>query len=309
MGFTAVTGMLSINTSFRTFAGYARRITDVLLVIEEVRAERAQQNAKAGLVQQGSINAERKMAHHDDEGSVAEIVFRDVDIFAPGGQQVVSNLTFTLPHGEHLRVTGPNGCGKSAVFRVLAGTWQPQTGSVHVPPSAVMVPQQPLATATPISLLAYATYPQSPHARANSQAVVTTLLEQLGIQYLLEREGLHSCKLWSDVLSLGELQCLACVRLLYQLLDTTASSTESTDGMWTGQKVPEHRCGRWAILDDCTSAMDAAVEKTFFRYAASHGISLVSLSQRESAAFDENEVQGRTRLLTLGADVLDWELE
>jgi ATP-binding cassette subfamily D (ALD) long-chain fatty acid import protein len=312
-GFTAVTGILSINTSFRTFAGYARRITDVLLVIEEVRAKRAQQDTEAEAVQQGSVNAEgnTNAFARDDE-----IAFREVDIFAPDGQRVVSKLNLTLSHGEHLRVTGPNGCGKSAVFRVLAGTSEPQAGSVHVPPTAAMVPQQPLATTTPISLLAYVTYPHSPHARADSQVVVTALLEQLGIQYLPEREGLDSCKLWSDVLSLGELQCLACVRLLYQLLDTTASSTAvAGPGVWTGQKVLERCCGRWAILDDCTSAMDAAVERNFFQYAASQGISVVSFSQREKAAVPgatilrlENEVH-QTSLLTLGAGVLGWELE
>ena len=77
----------------------------------------------------------------------------------------------------------------------------------------------------------------------------------------------------------------------------------------TSQKVPERYSGKWAILDDCTSAMDAAVEKMFFRYAASQGISVVSFSQRERAAVDENDIKACTRLLTLGTGVLGWELE
>ena len=39
--FAAVTRLLSINTSFQTLAGHAHRVTDLLLVIEEVKAERA----------------------------------------------------------------------------------------------------------------------------------------------------------------------------------------------------------------------------------------------------------------------------
>ena len=109
-GFAAVTGILSINSSFRTFAGYARRISDMLLVIEEARTERAQQEAKKPLDSQEAISTA-----HVDENSLGEIVFREVDIFAPDGQQIVSKLSLTLAHGEHLRVTGPNGCGKSAV--------------------------------------------------------------------------------------------------------------------------------------------------------------------------------------------------
>ena len=159
----------------------------------------------------------------------------------------------------------------------------------------------------------------------SANQVVVSLLDKLGIHYLLEREGLHSCKLWSDVLSLGELQCLACVRMLYQLVETSAAPTESADpGIGTrtgteteglsraGQTLSHGGCCRWAILDESTSAMDAAVETNFFRYALSQGISVVSLSQRDSAAVAEGEAlegQRRTRLLTLGTGVLGWELE
>lgn len=159
------------------------------------------------------------------------------------------------------------------------------------------------------------------------EQVVASLLEELGIHYLLEREGLHACKLWSDVLSLGELQCLACVRMLYQLAETSAAPTETADpGIETrtrtrtetegvsraGQTLSDGCCCRWAILDECTSAMDASVETNFFRFAAAQGISVVSLSQRESAAVAESEApeeQRRTRLLKLGTGVLGWKLE
>ena len=166
-----------------------------------------------------------------------------------------------------------------------------------------MVPQRPLVTATPITLLAYATYPHTPEATADTQAVVTTLLKQLDIQYLIEREGLHSCKLWSDVLSLGELQSLACVRMLYQLLGKAA--------LCAGAGNTTMGCCRWAILDDCTSAMDAAAETRFFQYAASHGISVLSFSQREAAAAEDEKQQKEraTRLLTLGSGVNGWELK
>ena len=161
------------------------------------------------------------------------------------------------------------------------------------------------------------------------EQVVTSLLEELGIHYLLEREGLHACKLWSDVLSLGELQCLACVRMLYQLAETSAGpTTETADpGIGTrtrtgtetggvsraGQTLSDGCCCRWAILDECTSAMDAAVETNFFRFAAAQGISVESFSQRKSAAVTESEApeeQRRgTRLLKLGTGALGWKLE
>lgn len=306
-GFAAVTEILSINTSFRTFAGYARRISDLVLVIDEVRSELAEQEARTD-VRRGSTSTDCNgvTTDHNDE-----VIFSEVDIVAPDGQQIVSKLTLRLAHGEHLRVSGPNGCGKS-LFRALAGTWHSCAGFVHAPLMAAMLPQQPLVTATPISLIAYVTYPQPPDA-SDSQRIVAELLEQLGIHYLAEREGLSSCRLWSDVLSLGELQCLGCARILYHLLGTSALSRAAADaGTMAGRQAPEHCPYRWAILDECTFAMDAAVEKSFFRYAASQEISLLSFSQRESAAVVEDQAQekcGRTRLLTLGVGALGWELD
>ena len=57
------------------------------------------------------------------------IDFYDVPIVAPnpgnprGGDCLVKDLTFTVAQGEHLLINGPNGVGKSAIARVLAGIW------------------------------------------------------------------------------------------------------------------------------------------------------------------------------------------
>jgi ABC-type uncharacterized transport system fused permease/ATPase subunit len=307
-GFTAVTGLLSINTTFRTLAGYTHRVTDLLLVIDEVRAERAQQTAAATAA--AAAAADLTLAREPPpsgtnatDASAAGIALRDVEITAPDGKHLVSELSLTLAPGDNLRVTGPTGCGKTALFRVLAGIWHPQAGSVHVPPSAVMVSQQPLATTTSVSLLAYITYPQAAPG-VDAQALVATLLQELGVMHLAEREGWDTKKLWCDVLSLGELQCLGCVRMLYHI-HTNTKLPPAADAKEEEEEEEEEgcRCCSWAILDECTSALDAAVEESFFQYAAAQGISMVVFSDRDSAA------QGDTRLLKLGAaGPLGWEL-
>ena len=51
----------------------------------------------------------------------------------PGAEiPVVSAISFHLPAGKTLGLTGPSAAGKSSIARLMVGAWKPQSGQVRL---------------------------------------------------------------------------------------------------------------------------------------------------------------------------------
>lgn len=248
-----------------------------------------------------SLNEDNELIEYDD----SIIKFENVPLITPANQILVPELSFELRHGDHLLIIGPNGCGKSSLFRLLGGLW-PIRKIASNKPTKLTIPKRTHDQDCAIFYL-----PQRPYMGNNStfreQIIYPDSIEQfeerfkgnysqgnLELVHILELldledlitenmsmvlastnakkksindstspmatdigEAFDLIRNWSDELSIGVQQRLAMARMYY------------------------HK-PKFAVLDECTSAVSPEMEQKMYHTAQNFGISLISVCHRTS---------------------------
>ncbi|CAD7958995.1 unnamed protein product [Amoebophrya sp. A25] len=84
------------------------------------------------------VRRSRTMLPHTPSSSTlllqqqAFVRFVALTIETPEGRLLVKNLNLMVRQGTRVLVSGPNGCGKTSLFRTISGLWQPKFGQVIV---------------------------------------------------------------------------------------------------------------------------------------------------------------------------------
>lgn len=133
-----------------------------------------------------------------------------MDIALPDGRQLAEKLSIAVPAGKRLLISGGSGAGKSTLLRAIAGIWPYGTGEISLPTGwrTMFLPQRPYL---PLGSLRRAIYYPQP-VPENIDDNLTGLLERFGLQKLAGQ--LDTIDDWSRILSLGEQQRLAFIRIL-----------------------------------------------------------------------------------------------
>lgn len=268
-------------------AGYTSRVYSLISTLHRV-------HANAYYLPRGSHPELYSLA--DVQGTIHNgfdgVRLEQVPIVAPslyplGGDELLESLSFIVHSGDHLLISGPNGVGKSAIARIVAGLWPVYRGLVSRPrkfgqDGIMFLPQRPyLSVGTLRDQVIY------PHTAMDMRDVGETderlqqVLQDAHLGYLPSREGgWDARKEWKDVLSGGEKQRMGLARLFYH--------------------EPHY-----AFIDEGTSAVSSDVEGLLYERAKARGITLITISTRASL----KKYHTYNLTLGLGTEGEHWQLE
>ncbi|KAF6202456.1 hypothetical protein GE061_004856 [Apolygus lucorum] len=213
-GADAVERLMSSYKEIVELAGYTSRVGDMLNTFKEVADGKYERASVQSLDYKYSTPCGRVLDSTD--GSIR---LCDAPIVTPTGDIVVPNLSLVIKRGHHLLITGPNGCGKSSLFRVVCGLWPLYDGTLYRPSNAAMfyIPQRPYMSIG--SLREQIIYPdtlQEMEKKGKTDKDLDECLHHVSLSSLVIREGGWSAVAdWKDILSGGEKQRIAIARLFY----------------------------------------------------------------------------------------------
>ncbi|KAI9820113.1 MAG: hypothetical protein M1832_003820 [Thelocarpon impressellum] len=269
-------------------AGYTSRVYTLISTLHRVHASAYYPPRATAEAELFSLADVQGTIHKGFDG----VRLENVPVVAPalyprGGDELIDTLSVIVRSGEHLLISGPNGVGKSAVARIIAGLWPVYRGLVSRPRSIgtdgiMFLPQRPYLSIG--TLRDQVIYPHSEMDMRDSgrrDHELSRVLEEVRLGYLPDREGGWDCrKEWKDVLSGGEKQRMGMARLMYH--------------------EP-----RYAFIDEGTSAVSSDVEGLLYENAKKKGITLITISTRASLKRHHTF----NLMLGLGPDMAGWEFE
>ena len=239
---TALAYFVNAYTDIARLASVTQRLSSFTMHVEEVRA------------------LESDVAHRVSAENA--LVLDKMEVQLPNGRSLLQDCSLSLPQGSSTLITGGSGCGKSTLLRMIAGLWPFGHGTVKLPEGSrvLFLPQRPYL---PLGSLRNAIcYPLSAEGE---DAHLRQLLSLVGMEKLADR--LDEVDDWSRILSLGEQQRIAFLRVLLVR-------------------------PQWVFLDESTSALDETWERTMYELLRRElsDMSIVSVGHR-SSLFAQHKIQ------------------
>jgi len=193
----------------------------------------------------------------------------------PSADVLAAGLTMEIPKGHHTVVRGPNGIGKTSLFRTLGGIWSCEPPVPGETKPRIVVPGKSKVRGKVLpgadsglyimpqdayfyngTLFENIIYPQS-NTSALTDEAFAELMQVVGLPEFVDRYDRSSVADWANVLSGGQKQRIAWARLYFHRPD-------------------------FALVDEATSAVSEEMVDRLYSYAKSLGTTIVTISHRAS---------------------------
>uniref|UniRef100_A0A8B9P2S8 ATP binding cassette subfamily D member 3 n=1 Tax=Apteryx owenii TaxID=8824 RepID=A0A8B9P2S8_APTOW len=179
-------------------AGFTARITELMQVLKDLSSGKYQRTMVS---QEKDVDRTQASALIPGSGEIINtdnlIKFDHVPLVTPNGDVLIQDLNFEVRSGANVLICGPNGCGKSSLFRVLGERPYMTLGTLR-------------------DQVIYPDTLEDQRKKGISDQVLKEYLDNVQLGQILEREGgWDSVQDWMDVLSGGEKQRMAMARLFY----------------------------------------------------------------------------------------------
>lgn len=263
------TRLIDLSSQITVIAGTTHRISQLIESLKEKKRKYDDQQDKKRIESNEGYNRDSHLTRYDSE----QLVFYELEnanIQVPHsskGNLLIAKLNLVINQGRNILIAGPSGAGKTSILRVLKGLWIESCGKVlrlapeNINKTVVFLPQKPILTSG--SLLQQIIYPNKlcQTLPESDDSLIKHYLVRLGLNHLLRRIDGNIVKEvdwnWYDVLSPGEMQRIAFIRLFY------------------------HR-PLLAVLDESTSAITLDMEELIYKELGRLNITIVTSGHRET---------------------------
>lgn len=226
----------------------------------------------------------------------AKLSFKGVDFSYPGGHQVLDAFSAEVRLGEFVAITGPSGIGKSTMLMLTLGMEKPVRGTVEIEydsGKAQVIPAADLAPGT------FAYVPQGNMLMSGTVRDVVTLADEPVACKQEDRCANDITEMHADKHSgkpvdekrLAEALHIACADAFVEALPYGVDTQlgEKGSGLSEGQ-MQRLACARAVysgspvlLLDECTSALDAATEREMLNRLRALGRTVIIVTHRPAA--------------------------